>query len=385
MIVSPHGGGARGGLRARPGEAALYTEEAFAEAWDRVAPGGWLAWIAGDEQVFLRGIMAIWAARAAADPTAGALGAEAWGWRLLQSEAPASPYRLLCLVPRTAAGASAPDLLRASRAQPLRELFGPGADVKSRYVPLLDPAGPASARELLARQFSGRAAEHRIVDPATDDGAPVFDYQAGRPLGENVILAVCSLALLAILLLPLGARRQVGSPEADRDVPLPLRLGETPVGALLAGVGVALAVRAVTFRGGADPALFALPASAAAGLLLPWLVRPRIAGLAVALFAAVLLAADPGSLDPGVRLVVGSALALAFGMGAGSQLRAALAGADPAEARWLVLGWLVAAAGSAALAGRLVHDVGAARTATLVASGWAVALAGRLLLARLRR
>jgi hypothetical protein len=276
-------------------------------------------------------------------------------------------------------------VLRLSRSLPLRELFGPGSDLKSRYVPLSDPAGPASARELLVQQFSGRAGEHLLVTPATDDGPPIFEVEAGRPLPENIVLAVFSLVLLGILLLPLGARRHVDAPEAGRDVPFPVRLGEAPFGALLAGIGVALAVRAVIFRGGADSGLFALPASAAAGLLLAWLARPRTAGIAVGLVAAAALAAAPASLGPGTRLLAGSAVALAFGLAAGSQLRAALREADAPSVRWLLVAWIAAAAGSGALAARLVHDVGATRAAILVAVGWGLAFVGRLVLARARR
>jgi hypothetical protein len=386
MVLSAHGGEG-GAISSGPGDAALYTREAFAAAWSRVAPGGWLAWIAGDERVFLRGITAIREARRSEDATVAPLGQNAWAWRLRRDESPESPYRFLCLVPRNRVTASsAEQLLGVARALPLRELFGPGSDVKNRYEPLSDPGGPASADPALVQLFSSRADEHVLVSPATDDGPPVFEVRADRPVAEDATLAIASLALIGVLLFPLGARRHVNAPEAGRGVPLPVRIAEAPLGALLAGLGVALALRAVLFRGGSELALLVLPGSALVGLLLARFVSPRPLALIVPLAGAVLLvAAGLDLLAPTFRILAGSAISLGFGLGAGSQLRAVLREADPALARWILVAWGLAVAASPVLAARMVHDFGASASAATVAAGWLLALVARSFLPRWRR
>ncbi|MCA9752012.1 MAG: hypothetical protein KC591_07455 [Gemmatimonadetes bacterium] len=383
IVLCPRPGGA-GGVLEPHGEGSIYTEEAFAEFWARVRPGGTLAWLAADEVVFLRGLLAQWEARRAETGGERATPAtDGFGWRLVQDAAPESPYRLLGLLRRTPSAADLAAVAARARSMPLRELFGPGADVRSRFVPLADPEGPASARALLFRQFSAAEGRPVVVDAARDDGPLVFETLADRSAWENGTLALGSLGLLAIWLLPLAARRRVDAPTPDV-VPVAVRLAEPGVVLALATVGGVLALRWATFRPGAFPAVGAVPTAAIVGFLLAARAASgaRFAFVGgIGAVAAVTLATFGAPVDATLRLVFATAQGLAFGLAAGAIASGARGEAPEDHRLWMSLGMLGALFLAPAIAVRLVHETGVRAAAWILAAAWVLVTLLRLGLA----
>ncbi|MEZ5064669.1 MAG: hypothetical protein R3B81_08015 [bacterium] len=374
IVLCPRPGGA-GGVVEPHGDGSIYTKEAFAEFWARVRPGGTLAWIAADEVIFLRGLVAQWEARRAESGGERATpAADGFGWRLVQDAAPESPYRLLSLLRRTPSAADLAAAAARARSMPLRELFGPGADVRSRFVPLADPEGPASARALLFRQFSAAEGRPVVVDAACDDGPLVFETLADRSAWENGTLALGSLGLLAIWLLPLAARRRVDTASPDV-VPVAIRLAEPGIALALATVGGVLALRWATFRPGAFLAVGGVPAAAVVGFVLAAraVSDARLAfvggiGAVVAVSLAAFSAPDHATL----RLAFATAQGLAFGLAAGAIASGARRDAPGDHRRWMSLGMLGALFVAPAIAVRLVHETGMRGAAWILAAAWLI-------------
>ena len=231
-------------------DARLFTVEAFREARDRLAPGGWFGVLAADERLFVRAVLTAWEAfgdesgtgapGAAESPFTNATPPSRRSWLLKKKVLAAGDgdYEFLLLVePRPIDERRARQVQAITQDLPVKVLLGPGFPPVTRYS-LLPPAlASAEARSALRLELSRRAEVWVEIDPVHDGAGDFFRIvRAPRPAAKWLLTA-CIAGIIAVAMFPLRRHRRVDAPGAGTHPPLPVLLGPFVLAA--AGAGIA--------------------------------------------------------------------------------------------------------------------------------------------------
>lgn len=254
----------------------LYTQEALRNYWTRLRPGGMLVVLAGEEMLYMRALLVAWEIldedRAGGNAT---LGRQAWGYRMATLAPPVKPYHYLLMLAKGPIGdETANRVEQQARGMMVEKLFGPGMLPPATafsihdhpYFILYHPKGPAIARKALGEHMSWRLKTRVSLNTPTDRHPNFFQIADDMHPFLKWLIAICSVLLIYIYLLPLGTERRLDNPANDIRPPLPVHLNyylTLSAGAMMALVALANQATLLTERAG--DALTAVMAAALLG------------------------------------------------------------------------------------------------------------------------
>lgn len=253
----------------------LYTKEAFRDYWARLRPGGQLVVLAGEELTYMKALLVAW--EVLDEDRAGGnavLGQQAWGYRMVTLMPPVRPYQYLLMLAKGPLGDdTAGRVEQEARGMMVEKLFGPGMappatafSIYNRpYYILYHPQGPAVARKALSEYMTWRLKTRVSLNTPTDQHPNFFRFADDMHPALKWLGAACSVLLIGIYLLPLGAERRLDIPANNNRPPLPVFLSQylaLSAGLMMSLVTIASQATLLTERAG-----YTLSAVFAAALL----------------------------------------------------------------------------------------------------------------------